>query len=73
MSNDTVAEVPIGVTENPNAIFITYTAIITMALIPIYIGSFRSLTSKLSVSGQRLSADSIRQPTTKTTLRRPRP
>lgn len=51
MSNDTVVDVPIGATENANAIFITYTAIITMALIPIYIGSYRSLTSKLSVSG----------------------
>lgn len=48
--NDTVvADVPIGATENANAIVITYAAIVTMAVIPIYIGSFRSLTSKLSV------------------------
>lgn len=42
--------VPVGEVENANAIFITYAAIITMAVIPIYIGSFRSMTSKISAS-----------------------
>jgi hypothetical protein len=52
--NDTVvADVPIGASENESALLITYAAIVTMAVIPIYIGSFRSMTSKLSVRLER--------------------